>query len=68
MQLEKAFTYWYKDPKWMSKMVIAALISLVPILSFAFFGYINEIIRRVTRDDTEPLPLGKNLARCSCRD
>jgi hypothetical protein len=63
MDVGKAFTYWYKDPKWTAKLLLGALISIVPILNFAWAGYTNEIIRRVTRDDPEPLPEWGDLGR-----
>ena len=56
MQIGKSFTYVYQDAKWISKLLIGALVSIVPILNFAFVGYMTEIIRRVSRDDPEPLP------------
>jgi len=35
----------------------------VPILNFAWGGYTNEIIRRVSRDDPEPLPNWDDLGK-----
>jgi Protein of unknown function (DUF4013) len=63
MEVGKAFTYWYKDPKWTAKLLLGALISIVPILNFAWAGYTNEIIRRVTHDDPEPLPEWGDLGK-----
>jgi hypothetical protein len=63
MEVTKAFTYWYKDPKWLTKLLIGALVTIVPILNFAWGGYTNEIIRRVSRDDTEPLPDWSDLGK-----
>lgn len=55
MQIGKAFTYTFEDAKWFSKLLIGALISLVPVVNFAWGGYTCEIIRRVSRQDPEPL-------------
>ena len=55
MQIGKAFTYAFEDAKWFSKLLIGALISIVPIVNFAWGGYTCEIIRRVSRQDPEPL-------------
>ncbi len=55
MQIGKAFTYAFEDAKWFSKLLIGALISIVPILNIAWGGYTCEIIRRVSRQDPEPL-------------
>lgn len=55
MQIGKAFTYTFEDAKWFSKLLIGALISIVPFLNIAWGGYTCEIIRRVARQDPEPL-------------
>jgi hypothetical protein len=55
MQIGKAFTYAFEDAKWTSKLLIGALISVVPFLNIAWGGYTCEIIRRVSRQDPEPL-------------
>jgi Protein of unknown function (DUF4013) len=55
MQIGKAFSYTFEDPKWFSKLLIGALISIVPVVNFAWGGYTCEIIRRVSRQDPEPL-------------
>jgi hypothetical protein len=55
MQIGKAFTYVFEDTKWFSKLLIGALISIVPFLNIAWGGYTCEIIRRVSRNDPEPL-------------
>ncbi len=55
MQIGKAFTYAFEDAKWFSKLLIGALISIVPVLNIAWGGYTTEIIRRVSRQAPEPL-------------
>jgi len=55
MQIGKSFTYVFEDAKWFTKLLLGAVISIVPILNFAFVGYTTEIIRRVSRNDPEPL-------------
>ena len=55
MQIGKSFTYAFEDAKWFSKLLIGAIISIVPILNFAWGGYTTEIMRRVFRNDPEPL-------------
>ncbi|OGO41239.1 MAG: hypothetical protein A2W36_06305 [Chloroflexi bacterium RBG_16_58_14] len=55
MQIGKSFTYVFEDAKWFTKLLLGAVVSIVPILNFAFIGYTTEIIRRVSRDDPEPL-------------
>jgi hypothetical protein len=56
MELGKAVTYIFEDKRWLSKLLIGWLVSLVPILNFAFSGYMTETIRNVEVDQAEPLP------------
>ena len=58
MQIGKAFTYPFEDAKWASKLLIGALISVVPILNIAWGGYTCEIIRRVSARIPSPYGLG----------
>jgi len=55
MQVGKSFTYAFEDKEWLSKILIGALIFIVPILNIAWGGYTTEIIRRVSRNDPVPL-------------
>lgn len=63
MQIGKAFTYTFEDSKWLSKLLIGALISIVPILNLAWGGYTTEIIRRVSQQHPEPLADWDDLGR-----
>ena len=56
MDIGKSFTYVFEDRKWFEKVLIGAVVAIVPIVSLALPGYANEIIRRVTGESTEPLP------------
>jgi hypothetical protein len=56
MDASKSFTYIFDDKTWISKLAIGALITLVPILNFAWTGYLIDIMRRVMKSDPEPLP------------
>jgi hypothetical protein len=55
MDLKKAFTYIFEDEDWFAKTGLGAVISIVPILSLALTGYVIDIIRRVTKGETQPL-------------
>jgi len=56
MELGKAFTYIFQDKRWFGKLIIGWLVSIVPILNFAFTGYVTHTIRNVEADQPEPLP------------
>ena len=66
MNIEKSFRFPFEDQQWISKLGLGALITMVPILNFAWSGYLVDIIRNVMNNTAEPLPtwddLGKKLS------
>jgi hypothetical protein len=56
MELGKAFTYIFQDKRWFSKLLLGWLVSIVPILNFAFTGYYTQTMRNVEVNREEPLP------------
>lgn len=57
MDFGLAFSYVFEDEEWIKKIVITAIISIIPILGqVALLGWAVEIARRVIRDDPTPLP------------
>ncbi len=57
MDFGKAFTFAFDDPDWLKKIVLAALISLIPLIGqFYLIGYGLEVARRVIRRQPSPLP------------
>ncbi|SRR6266498_4999441 len=66
MNIEKSFRFPFEDKQWLSKLGLGALITIVPILNFAWSGYLVDIIRNVMNNATDPLPswddLGKKLS------
>ncbi len=63
MQIGKALTYLFEDRRWLSKVLIGLAISLVPILNLAFSGYVIEIVRRMSREESEILPEWDNVEK-----
>ena len=63
MNLEKAIKYPFEDKQWASKIGMGALISIVPILNFAWLGYIIELMRRVMKGDSLPMPGWDDLGK-----
>jgi hypothetical protein len=56
MDIGKSFSYQFEDEKWLSKLLIAAVVSAVPILNFAFAGYMVDVLRNVEQRALRPLP------------
>lgn len=56
MELGKSVTYIFQDKRWPTKLLIGWLVSLVPILNFAFTGYVTQTIRNVEQRMDDPMP------------
>ena len=56
MDIGKSFTFVTEDEKWLEKLGLGALISAVPVLNFAWTGFMVDIMRNVAADDAKPLP------------
>ena len=57
--LGKAFTFIFKDPRWVSKVAVAALFMILSIVLIGFIvlvGYFIQLIQRVIRREEYPLP------------
>jgi hypothetical protein len=63
VDIEKSFTFPFEDKEWTSKLGLGVVISLVPILNFAWSGYMIGIIRNVMANAAEPLPAWDDLGK-----
>jgi len=63
MDINKAFSYPFEDKQWISKLGLGAVIGMVPILNFAWSGYMVGILRNVVNGLAEPLPSWDNLEK-----
>lgn len=63
MDIEKSFNFPFEDKEWITKLGVGALITIVPILNFAWYGYIVGIMRNVMNDVPEPLPTWDDLGK-----
>jgi hypothetical protein len=67
MDFGLAFSFPFKDPDWLKKIVIIGLVGLIPVIGqFVLLGWAFEIVRRVIRNHPEPLPnleFGENLGK-----
>ncbi len=56
MDAGKSIGYVFEDQKWTNKLLIGALVSIVPILNFALLGWVADIMRNVSRRQPFPMP------------
>lgn len=56
MDFGRAYTFMTSDQRWISKILIAAAVSLVPILNFAVYGYALDVLKRVYEGADVPMP------------
>lgn len=63
MDIEKAFNFPFEDREWTAKLGLGAAIGLVPILNFAWYGYMVGILRNVMEGVPQPLPAWDNLGK-----
>ena len=63
MNIGKSFSFVFDDKQWISKLGLGAVIALVPILNFAWSGYMVGIIRNVMNNESEPLPNWDDLGK-----
>ncbi len=57
MNFGQAFTYVFEDPDWAKKVLIPALIAIIPLVGQIFLhGWSLDIARRVIQKNPRPLP------------
>lgn len=62
MDVGKAFSYVFDDEQWLTSILIAGLLALVPILGWiAILGYMLEAARNVAMGSPRPLPKWDNF-------
>ena len=62
MDIGKAFGFVFEDEEWIKKLLLGALITLIPVFGqFTLMGYIVAVIRNVLAGSYRPLPEWENL-------
>jgi hypothetical protein len=56
MDIGKSFTYVFEDPKWIMKILIGGIVSIIPIVNFAAIGYMLTTLKNVVDGQAQPLP------------
>lgn len=63
MDIQKAFSFQFEDREWINKLGLGALITLIPVLNFAWSGYMVGIIRNVMDGTVPQLPTWDDLGK-----
>lgn len=63
MDIGKSFSYPFEDKQWLSKLGLGAIIAMVPVLNFAWTGYMVGILRNMFAHAQEPLPNWDDFGR-----
>ncbi len=63
MDVGRAFQYIADDERWLKKLLLGMVVSLVPILNLAMFGYAVQITQNVATGAARPLPDWDRLGR-----
>lgn len=56
MDFGKAFSYVFEDERWISKVLIGGLVTMVPVVNFAAVGYALKVAQNVAQGNPRPLP------------
>jgi hypothetical protein len=57
MDIGRAFNFVFQDPRWLTKVLIFAVLAFIPIFGwFVNFGYALRIIKNVVEGNDVPLP------------
>jgi hypothetical protein len=56
MDIGKSITFVTEDEKWLEKLGLGALIAAVPVLNFAWTGFMVDLMRNVATGEARPLP------------
>lgn len=63
MDIDRAFSFAFEDHQWVSKFSLSELITLIPILNFAWTGYMVELMGNVMSNAAEPLPTWDDMGK-----
>jgi hypothetical protein len=56
MDIGKAFTYPFEDERWVTKSLLGAVVWAIPIVNFAWGGYMIDLLKNVIAGNPRPLP------------
>lgn len=56
MDLGRSFSYIFDDEDWISKVLLTAVIGMIPILNLALYGWVIELMRNMLDGYEHPMP------------
>jgi len=56
MDLERSLKYPFNDQEWLQKILIGGMLSVVPIINLATWGYALRALKNITQGEEVPLP------------
>lgn len=56
MDYGKSFGFVFEDENWISKFLVGVVVTLVPIVNFASYGYMIQLLKNVRDGVERPLP------------
>jgi hypothetical protein len=56
MDYGKSFSYVFEDENWISKFLVGVVITLIPIVNFASYGYMIQVLKNVRDGEAHLLP------------
>lgn len=61
MDFQRSFTYVFEDKDWILKILIGGLLSFIPVVNFAVFGFAIETLKRARNGEEPVLPDWKDF-------
>ncbi len=56
MDIGSSFTYMFEDENWLKKVLIGGVVAIIPIVNFAAYGYLIQVLRNTRDGQPQPLP------------
>lgn len=56
MDITRSFSYVFEDEDWVTKLLLTAVIGIIPIVNFAVMGWIIELMRNMADGVEKPMP------------
>lgn len=61
MDIGRSFSYIFDDEEWGSKVLLTAVLAMIPIVNIALYGWVVELIRNMLDGYEHPMPDWSNF-------